>query len=247
MRESGAILDFSGQVRSIACEVKRSLALRVDLRDLYQAGWLGLIKAWERFDPSKRVPFSGYARFRIRGAILDSLREDDYFSRNARRRWRRMEAAAQRISQARGATAADSEIAEACGESIQTVARLRYTQHFPADAVRLLDRRAEAPEQAIYRAEMMRRIRGAGLPSRSLRVLELRYFDDLSLKRIGSLMGVSEGRVCQIQMAALQTLRERLQPARAANPRDPKPKRVPVPPRLSLDRCYPRCAQGESG
>ncbi|HYL38413.1 MAG TPA: sigma-70 family RNA polymerase sigma factor [Bryobacteraceae bacterium] len=215
MVATGNVMDFNCQVLAAAWKIKRSLAEQVELADLYQAGWLGLLNAWEKFDPARSVPFATYASFRIRGAILDSLRQQDYLSRNTRRRWRCIQAAAQRLTQATGGAPTDQQVAEACGESEKNVSQLRHVQQPSSDVVSLADQRVEAPERALYRAELMQLARSAHLGRQQARVLNLRYWNDLTLKKIGLLLGVSEGRVSQIHTAAIRQLRKTLKVSQA--------------------------------
>lgn len=208
MVPSGNVLDFSSKVLATAWQIQRSLAGRVELADLYQAGWIGLLSAWEKFDPARSVPFATYAAFRIRGAILDSLRQQDCLSRSTRRRWRSIQAAAQRLSQAKGGTPSDQEVAEASGESLENVGWLRRFGRRAADFMQLQDQSLAPAEQAVYRGELRRLVERAHLRRQEASVLQLHYWDDLTLKRVGSLMGISESRASQIHTAALARLRK---------------------------------------
>lgn len=207
MMASGNVLDFSSKVLATAWKIKRTLAVPVELADLYQAGWLGLLKAWQKFDPARRVPFATYATFRIRGAMLDSLRQQDYLSRNARRRRRRIDRAEQRLSQATGSRPSDQEVAQACGETLETVGWLRPIGHRPADFAALSDSSLAPAEHLVYLGEVERLVARAHLPGQQALLLQLHYWNELPLKSVGRMLGVSESRASQIHSAAIQRLR----------------------------------------
>lgn len=201
------MLDFNNLVVSVAAELRRSLSVQAELSDLYQAGWLGLLDARKKFDPARHVRFGTYARFRIRGAILDSLRAQDYLSRELRRQWNRVEAKVKQLSQEHGRCPSDQEVAEASGAPLENVFRLRNLVHVSTEHIPLRDHRIEPVEKTVYRSELMQLVRNARLSERQARVLRLLYWNGLPMRMIGAILGVSVSRVSQIHAAALHRLR----------------------------------------
>src|ERR1051325_9151109 len=110
-----SVLDNVGLVKAIAIRVHENLPVHVDLDDLVHAGVLGLFDAVDKYDPDKKVHFHSYAKHRIRGAILDSLRQLDWASRDLRRRQKQMDSARRDLSSRLGRTPTDSEVAEEMG------------------------------------------------------------------------------------------------------------------------------------
>ncbi|HYL38414.1 MAG TPA: sigma-70 family RNA polymerase sigma factor [Bryobacteraceae bacterium] len=203
---AGSVMDFRYQVLAMAWKIKRSLAVEVDLGDLYQAGWIGLLDAWQKFDSPSGVRFAAYARFRIRGAILDSLRQEDCF-RQFSPRSRRMQAA-QGLSLATSGTPSEQKVETASGEVEENVRCWHPARHLSIGLARLLDQSAEPFEQAMYRAELRGVIRSAGLNARQVRVLDLHYWNDFPLNSIGRILGVTGTRAGQIHAAALQKIKK---------------------------------------
>src|ERR1043165_412125 len=118
------VLEHLPQVRSIARRIHERLPQHVPLEDMVHAGVLGLIDAYQKYDSSKNVQFHSYAAFRIRGAILDSLRELDWSPRELRRKARQVEEAALRLSQELGRAATDIEIADRMEMPLQEFQKL---------------------------------------------------------------------------------------------------------------------------
>lgn len=214
-------------VKRVAFEMRERLPQHVEVEDLAGAGVLGLLHAVRKFDARKHVKIETYARHRIRGAILDSLREMDTASRDMRRKNKNAEKIYQRLQSELGRPVSDEEMARALGVSLKkwyrTVQELnslgvewmRPTQmpevnvvdekNLPAD-----DR--ENPFDLCYRGEQ-REILGrvtASLPERERTVIELYYQREMTMKQIGDRMGIDESRVSQIHSGALIHLRNRV-------------------------------------
>lgn len=227
------LLEQLPQVRTIARRIHDRLPRHVPLDDLVQAGIVGLMDAVHKYDPGKHVPLPAYAKFRIRGAILDSLRDLDWSPRELRRQARRMEDALHRLNAELGRPATEEELAAALGVELkelqQLLGELRGLQIGSLDEPAEDDRpAAEAPAErgeapgdpftACLDGEMRNLLAGAiaALPEREQQVLSLYYFEELTMKEVGAVLGVGESRICQIHSAALVRLRAHLRPARGA-------------------------------
>ena len=228
------------QVRYIARRIHERLPRHVPFEDLVHAGVVGLIDALSKFDQSKHVQFSCYAKFRIRGAILDSLRELDWSPRELRRKGRQVEEAYNQISIRLGHTPSESELARELGlqlgelqallaelDSLE-IGSLCVESPYSGKEEDLADSVASKPEETPFfqclRAEMKQLLTAAiaELPEKEQRVLSLYYLEELTMKEVGATLGIGESRVSQIHSLAMVRLRSRLsfldvsaQPARA--------------------------------
>lgn len=226
-------------VRRVACEMRERLPQHVELEELTGAGVLGLLDAVRRFDARKHVKIETYARHRIRGAILDSLREMDPVSRDMRRKNKQAESVYHELESQLGRPVADDEMARALGVSLKKwyetmhkmngtgVEWMRPSQMPEATAVHeenipASDR--DNPFDLCYRAEQQELVNraAASLPERDRKVIELYYQREMTMKQIGEEISVDESRVSQIHSAALTRLRNRvrrmLQPGSSACP-----------------------------
>ncbi len=210
-------------VRAIANRVRENLPVQVELDDLVHAGVLGLFDAVEKYNPEKKVVFHLYAKHRIRGAILDSLRQLDWASRDLRKRFKSIESTTQRLAQQLGRPPAESEVAKAMGVS-QEQYRKQTFELFSAGLSAGQPHRvekpdhtsfaeaAESPEQRpdqVYGNQQLRSILDEAiltLPPRYQKVIKLYYGHDRTMKQIGSELGVNESRVSQIHKTALEKL-----------------------------------------
>jgi RNA polymerase sigma factor for flagellar operon FliA len=216
------------QVRFIAGRIHDRLPRHLPLEDLVQSGVLGLMEAVQKYDPSKNVQLKSYAKVRIRGAILDSLRELDWGPRTLRRRARQIESAQQILRTRFGRAPLDTELATELGISLKKFQQLlgdlhglevvslqamgsedgsgeEGARHVPHSA-------AEDPSEACLRSEMSRLLARAisELPPRKRQVLALYYFEELTMKEAGARLGIGESRVSQIHTAALARLGVRM-------------------------------------
>ena len=223
-----------GQVRYIARRIHERLPPQVDLQDLIHAGVLGLIDALHKYDPGRDIELTSYAKFRIRGSILDSLRKLDWSPRDLRSKARRIEQSHRNIEAQFGRAATAPEVAADMGVSLQEydwmLAELRGLELGSLedtgreDSCRPdLDRFLRtSPEQDPFHLCMRSEVRGLlenaieQLPARERRVLALYYFEDLTMREVGAALGVNESRVSQIHSAAMVRLRVLLQQLRAS-------------------------------
>ncbi len=222
------------QVKVIARRIHDRLPPHVPLEDLVQAGIVGLMDAVHRFDPGKNVPLPAYAKFRIRGAILDSLRELDWSPRELRRKSRRLEEAHRQLHAQLGRPASDEELAAALALSLeelqQVMGDLRGLHLTSLDepgggedapgSASAAGGPFDDPFTACLGSERKALLTQAIalLPPREQQVLALYYFEELTMKEVGAVLGVGESRVCQIHSAALVRLRARLRPAAGGVP-----------------------------
>jgi len=211
-------------VRYIARRIHERLPQHVEMDDLVSAGVVGLIDALNKFDHSKHVQFKSYAQFRIRGAILDSLRELDWSPRELRRKGRAMEEAVRSATQRLGRVPTELEIAAEMkmdlGEYQQLVSEVKGLEIGSLNMERAEDAGdeelsylpASPDEDPLFRClqgEMRQRLIDAieGLPEKERMVLTLYYYEELTMKEIGLTLGVVESRVSQIHAAAVSRLR----------------------------------------
>jgi RNA polymerase sigma factor for flagellar operon FliA len=206
----------------IAVRVHENLPVHVDLDDLVHAGILGLFDAATKFDPEKQVAFSSYAKHRIKGAILDSLRQLDWASRDLRRRHKQLEAVTRDLSAELQRTPSETEIAGRLGVDIgrwrQMVVELRNvglisadtraTDHEDLPAPEFPSAPETQPDHMCSREQLRESLDLAmtKLPDRYKQVVILYYTNEMTMKEIGCVLGINESRVSQIHKAALEKM-----------------------------------------
>jgi len=223
------LLEQLPQVRYLARRIHERLPRHVPLEDLVHAGVIGLIDALNKFDRSKHVQFSSYAKFRIRGAILDSLREMDWGPRELRRKARGVEEAHRKLSMELSRAPTENEMAAALGLALKEfqqllgeldgleVGSLRIESPWDGKEEDLCDYLPSAPEDTPFfrclRGEMKDLLARviAELPAKEQQVLALYYFEELTMKEVGAVLGIGESRVSQIHSLAVVRLRARLE------------------------------------
>lgn len=216
------ILDNVHLVKIIAIRVYEGLPVHIELEDLIQVGVMGLLEAAEKFDESKNVSFAAYAKHRIRGAILDSLRQMDWASRDQRKRVRQMEAAVQSLSASLCRTPTEDEIAQEMGVELERWQRMagELQNHGVVSTSSRAPGQDEAPPPELpaspgdqpdvncrrNQTAMLLRDVLHTLPLRYQKVVNMYYTDEMTMKEIGLHLGVNESRVSQIHKAALRKM-----------------------------------------
>jgi RNA polymerase sigma factor FliA len=219
-RRNALVTRYYHCVEKVAKSLARRLPPSTELGDLLSAGALGLIEAANRFDPERGESFEAFAKIRIRGAMLDDIRLRDTMSRDMRRSWRILGRATATLTQQLGRAPTEAELAEQVGLSVEAL-RARRSQLSGARVIgledagvdlldRLADENADDPQEIAARRELVDRLAAyiAVLPVRMQQVLGLYYRENLSLKEIGVVLGVTECRVCQIHGEATRRLRD---------------------------------------
>ncbi|MHB8078759.1 MAG: FliA/WhiG family RNA polymerase sigma factor [Candidatus Krumholzibacteriia bacterium] len=216
-------------VRYVAGRMAVGLPHYVEYNDLVSAGLLGLIQAIDNFDHQRGIKFETYAIPRIRGAILDELRSQDWFPRSLRRKAKQVEVAYATLEVRLGRPATDEEIARELGievgelDGLLSEVSLATIMSLDADpngddeqqsgmGDYLPDPRSDDVERGIAEQEMRELIshRLAELPEKEQLVLVLYYYEELTLKEIGEILDVTESRVCQIHTKAILRLKGKI-------------------------------------
>jgi RNA polymerase sigma factor for flagellar operon FliA len=212
--------------KAIAIRVHENLPVHVDLDDLIHSGVLGLFDAVDKYKTDKNVVFHSYAKHRIKGAILDSLRQLDWASRDLRKRQKQSDVVTRDLSETLGRAPSDGEVAEKMGMDvdrwrrvqmeIRTVGLVSTTPLSPDDHDRSQDF-PSGPDSQPDRMCEQRQLEGTlaramdTLPARYKRVVVLYYTRQMTMREIGNAMGVNESRVSQIHKAALKKMHTALE------------------------------------
>jgi RNA polymerase sigma factor for flagellar operon FliA len=225
------ILTYAPLVKYVAGRLGSGLPAHVDEGDLVSYGLLGLIGAIERFDPDRDIKFETYAISRIKGSIIDELRSLDWVPRSVRSRAREIERAIGELEARLGRAPTDEEIAEKVGlteeelndslsdisrSSIAALDELWTISGDTGDQVSLLDTIEDTegpqPQTALAQTEMREALGEAiaRLPEREKLVVALYYYEELTLREIGEVLGVTESRVSQLHTKAILRLKARL-------------------------------------
>ncbi len=213
---------FFPYIEKVARRLARRLPAHVEIDDLISSGVIGLMEAAERFDPKRVDRFEAFAEFRIRGAMLDDLRSRDTLSRDMRRLSNELRDATRRLESQLGRTPDQEEIARRLGVGVDELyARQQKLSGSSVVGIddagpdlleRTGDHTAADPFEIASRREMLAHLVSGieDLPEKMQQVLSLYYCDNLNLKEIGTVLGVTESRVCQIHGEATKRLRESL-------------------------------------
>lgn len=224
-------------VRFLARRIHERLPSHVELDELIGAGVLGLMDAFKKFDPEKKVKFRSYAQFRVRGAILDSLRTLDWSPRDLRRKAREIETAIQALTGKFGRSPSEFEVATELKMSlvdyqhvlgdlksleVGTLNVERSEDSGEEELAYIPNRKEDDPLFQCLRGEMHARLKEAieSLPERERLVMNLYYFEELTMKEIGSVLGVVESRISQVHASAVLHLRASLHAFRTINATD---------------------------
>jgi RNA polymerase sigma factor, FliA/WhiG family len=226
-----AIRQYLPLVKRIAYHMMARLPASVEVDDLIQVGLIGLMDAVDRFDGSQGAQFESYATQRIRGAMLDDLRDADWLPRHIRQKSRAIESAINKLAQRHGRPPSELEISAEMGISLSDYQSMlgdvkgnqllyyedfsdeessdfleRYLVDDVSDPLSLL-------EDDGFRKGLIQAIED--LPEREKNLMGMYYEQDMNLKEIGAVMGVSESRICQLHSQAVARLRAKMKPWKA--------------------------------
>ena len=215
-------------VEAMARRMAATMPHSIDLGDLVQDGMIGLIDAAHRFDEGRGIKFETFAERRVRGAMIDAMRRDAW-PRGVRRVRRELEAAREKLRHELGAEPSLADLAKHMGSDeaslSRTIVRIRaiestsplassetvHTANLPPV---LVPPELPRPDRACEESDVAKRVREAikALPARERKVIGLYYYGDVTMKEIGSEIGVNESRVSQLHARAVQRLRKELGP-----------------------------------
>ncbi|RZT84711.1 RNA polymerase sigma-28 (SigD/FliA/WhiG) subunit [Pseudonocardia sediminis] len=217
---------YAPLVRGVGMKLAVRLPSSIELADLVQSGTFGLMEAIDRFDPARAVRFEGYAAQRVRGAMLDELRAQDWVPRTVRARSREVERAREAVQLRLGRSATDKELAaelriglrelRLATRPVHVISADRLDDDLPGGggvAELLIDHGAPDPVQSAVHRETVRELWSAvaQLGDRDQVVLRMYYLENRTLAEIGGLLGVTESRVCQLHTRMVARLRGRLE------------------------------------
>ena len=219
------VVEHEQLVKRIAFHLMSRLPASVQVDDLIQAGMIGLIEASRKFDPEQGASFETYAGIRIRGAMLDEIRRTDWTPRSVHRKARDVAEAVRKIENEQGRDARDVEVAAAMGLELDEYHKILqdatgcriFSFEDPGtigeDGYTASTEQPNQPLENLQHSDFKRGLATAikGLPERERLVMALYYDEELNLREIGEILGVSESRVCQIHGQALIRLRARME------------------------------------
>lgn len=223
----GLVEHYAPLVRGVGTKLAVRLPSSIELSDLLQSGTFGLMEAVDRFDPARGARFESYAAQRVRGAMLDELRAQDWVPRTVRARTREVERARETVLARLGRPATDRELAGELGIGMRELRAATRPVHLvsaddlaeqgPSGLAAVVAGADDDPYQATARRETSSELRAAigQLGERDRLVVQLYYLEDHTLAEIGARLGVTESRVCQLHARIVTRLRGRMEQALA--------------------------------
>ncbi|NLL67036.1 MAG: FliA/WhiG family RNA polymerase sigma factor [Clostridiaceae bacterium] len=227
------ILEYADLVKYVAGRLSIYFGSNVEYDDLVGYGVFGLIDAIDKFDLTKKVKFETYASLRIRGAIIDSIREQDWAPRSLRKKGKELEKAYSELENQLGHSATDQEIADKLGITIEELTKLlqevNVSQMISLDDYLeqnhetgfdsySMQRESNSPEQRMEIVELKEILADSieKLPEKERIVVTLYYYEELTLKEISLIMKVSESRISQLHTKAIMRMRGKLERLKSA-------------------------------
>lgn len=222
------ILEYAPLVKVVAGRLSMYLGYNVEYEDLVSYGIFGLIDAIDKFDLLKDVKFETYASLRIRGAILDQIRKMDWIPRTIRQKQKKIDTVIREVETRCGRNATDEEIAEGLGisaeEYVEWQCQMKITNvvslnefleqgsEVPNEAMRTKSVQFDSPEEVVAKSELAQVLSQSLeiLTEKERRVIELYYYEELTLKEISSILEVSESRISQLHTRALQKMKTKM-------------------------------------
>lgn len=218
-------------VKKVVHRLAGRLPSEVDIKEMLNSGIIGLVDALEKYDPKHETNFSTYAQFRIRGTILDSFRVQDWVPRSLRHKAHKLESTYHKLEQKNGRAAEEHEVAKAMGVDLETLQRMlgevsgvimlsleelgfgHGEERFRADES--LPTTKPDPLRELLESERVEIVARAldRLPEKERLVITLYFYEELNLKEIGEIIGVTESRASQIRSRALIRLKSYLKRA----------------------------------
>lgn len=222
------IIEYSQLVKLVAGRLSMYLGRNVEYDDLVSYGIFGLIDAIDKFDLDKNVKFETYASLRIRGAILDQIRKMDWIPRTVRQRQRKMDEAIKQVEMRTGKTATDEELAKELGLSEEelcswqtqlkvtnVVSLNEFEENGPEPVMDIVNKsHFSQPEEVVAQEELKETLSLALelLTEKERKVIELYYYEEMTLKEISRILEVSESRVSQLHTKGLLKMRKKMGP-----------------------------------
>lgn len=224
------ILKYSPLIKYLANRLSQRLPPNISIDDLISAGVIGLMDAIEKFDPSKNIKFKTYAEFRIRGAMLDELRAQDWVPRSVRKKITELEKTYEKLEKELGRPPEDEEVAASMGISLdefyQLLDETKGVTFIDIDVIRkklddnneddILDLIADDKEHDPFYLLNLKELKGHlinaidRLPEKERLVITLYYYEELTMREIGEILGYTESRISQMHLNALIKIRSYL-------------------------------------
>ena len=222
------ILEYAPLVKVVAGRLSMYLGYNVEYEDLVSYGIFGLIDAIDKFDFLKDVKFETYASLRIRGAILDQIRKMDWIPRTIRQKQKEIDAVIRDIEARYGRSATDEEVSSGLGiteeEYLDWQSQMKITNvvslnefleqgsEVPNEASQSRSSQFDSPEEVLERDELKKMLTESLelLTEKERKVIVFYYYEDLTLKEISNILGVSESRISQLHTRALQKMRTKM-------------------------------------
>jgi len=223
--EEALVKEYLPLVKTVVGKLAMTLPTHVSQEDLYSAGLVGLLNAIRNYDPASEASFESYARLRIRGAIIDELRSLDWVPRSVHAKARKVRAAIEQVSQRLGRVPSEREVACELGMNLEDY-RALLDEVKPATFISINasaagaedsstvgevipDEATRGPDEQTNKQELVELIYAQleELPEAQRKVLALYYFEDMRLREIAEVFGVTESRICQIHSQAILSIR----------------------------------------